>query len=199
VALALLFFCAYTGTPLVLALFLQEGLGYSALHSGLTASAYAVGATLAAPIAGWLLPRLGQRVLVGGLVLFGTGVAASAAIGFLAAGNVTAAAVGLLLALPLLVAGLGGGSVITPNQALSLAEVPVADGSTAGGTLQTSQRVGNAVGAAVISAVFYALAQGAPAADAARAAHYGHAYGWALCVSMAFTAAAVTLGLRSRR
>ena len=45
VALALLFFCAYTGTPLVLALFLQDGLGYSALHSGLTASAYAVGAT----------------------------------------------------------------------------------------------------------------------------------------------------------
>ena len=30
VVLALLFFCAYTGTPLVLALFLQEGLGFSA-------------------------------------------------------------------------------------------------------------------------------------------------------------------------
>jgi hypothetical protein len=75
----------------------------------------------------------------------------------------------------------------------------VAGGSTAGGTLQTSQRVGNAVGAAVISAVFYALARGAQAAGPAKAAHYGQAYGWALCVSVTFTAAAVTLSLRSGR
>jgi EmrB/QacA subfamily drug resistance transporter len=199
VALALLFFCAYTGTPLVLAFFLQDGLGYSALHSGLTASAYAVGATVAAPIAGRLLRRSGARVLVGGLALFGTGVAASALVAFLAPGTTTAAGVGLLLAVPLLVAGLGGGSVITPNQALSLAEVPVAGGSTAGGTLQTSQRIGNAVGAAVISAVFYAAVRGAPAAGAAREAHYGTAYGLALCVSVAFTGAALVLAVRHRR
>src|SRR4051794_33577824 len=119
VALALLFFCAYTGTPLVLALFLQDGLGYSALHSGLTASAYAVGATVAATVAGRLLPRLGQRVLVGGLACFGVGVAAAGLVGFRTSGHVPPAAVGLLLAAPLLLAGLGGGSVITPNPARS--------------------------------------------------------------------------------
>ena len=66
IGLAVLFFCAYTGTPLVLALFLQDGLGYTPLQSGLTASAFAVGVTVASPIAGRLLPRLGARVLVGG-------------------------------------------------------------------------------------------------------------------------------------
>jgi EmrB/QacA subfamily drug resistance transporter len=196
VALALLFFCAYTGTPLVLALFLQDGLGFSPLHSGLTASAYAVGVTVAAPIAGRLLPRMGARVLVAGLVLFTAGVAAAGLTGALAAGRVWPAGVALLLAGPLLVAGLGGGSVITPNQALSLADVDPGGGSTAGGTLQTSQRIGNAIGAAVISAVFYAASR-SPGAD--RQAGFGHAYGLALGVSVLFAFGAIALSLRSLR
>jgi EmrB/QacA subfamily drug resistance transporter len=199
VGLALLFFCGYTGTPLVLAFFLQDGLGYSALRSGLTASAFAVGATVAAPLAGRLLPRLGSRVLVTGLACFAVGTAASALVAVGTAGIVPPAAVGLFLLVPLLVAGLGGGAVITPNQALSLAEVPVAGGSTAGGTLQTAQRIGNAVGAAVISAVFYAGVRGAPpAAGPAREAHYGHAYAVALCVSVLLTLSALALSLRLR-
>ena len=114
-------------------------------------------------------------------------------------GSVPPAAVGLLLAAPLLLAGLGGGSVITPNQALSLAEVDVRGGSTAGGTLQTSQRIGNAVGAAVISAVFYAAVAGAPAAGPSREAHYGRAYALALVVSVLFAVAAWLVALRSDR
>jgi EmrB/QacA subfamily drug resistance transporter len=199
VVLAVLFFCAYTGTPLVLALFLQNGLGFSALQSGLTASAYAVGATLAAPVAGRLIPRLGQRVLVGALVLFGIGVVAAALVADSVAGTVTPARVALFMAPALLLAGLGGGSVITPNQALSLAEVDVRGGSTAGGMLQTSQRIGNALGAAVISAVFYAAVSGAPATGAAREAHYGHAYASGLLVSVAFTAAALVVAVRDVR
>ena len=196
IGLAVLFFCAYTGTPLVLALFLQGGLGYTPLESGLTASAFAVGVTVASPIAGRLLPRLGARVLIGGLVLFTVGVAAAGLTGAVAAGRVWAGGVALLLVLPLLVAGAGGGSVITPNQALSLAHVDVAGGSTAGGTLQTAQRIGNAIGAAVISAVFYA-ASSSPGPD--REATYGHAYGLALGVSVVFALAATGLATRALR
>jgi EmrB/QacA subfamily drug resistance transporter len=196
IGLAILFFCAYTGTPLVLALFLQEGLGYSPLQSGLTASAFAVGVTVAAPIAGRLLPRLGARVLLGGLVLFTLGVAAGGLVGALAAGRVWPGGIALLLAVPLLVAGIGGGSVITPNQALSLADVDVAGGSTAGGMLQTAQRIGNAIGAAVISAVFYAASRN-PGPD--RQVAYGQAYGLALAVSVVFALAATALAVRTLR
>jgi EmrB/QacA subfamily drug resistance transporter len=199
VALALLFFCGYTATPLVLALFLQDGLGYSAFHSGLTASAFAVGATIAAPVAGRLLPRLGSRVLVAGLALFGLGVAAAALVGLRTAGSLAPVVVGVALAGPLLVAGLGGGSVVTPNQALSLAEVDVRGGATAGGTLQTSQRIGNAVGAAVITAAFYAAVRTAPTAGPQRQAAYGRAYALALGVSVAFTVAAWLLAVRTDR
>jgi EmrB/QacA subfamily drug resistance transporter len=199
VVLALLFFCGYTGTPIVLALFLQDGLGFSALHSGLTGSAYAVGVTIAAPIAGRLLARAGHKVLVGALVLFGIGVAGAAVVAALSAGRLEPAHVALVMAPALFVAGLGGGSVITPNQALSLAEVDVRGGSTAGGMLQTSQRIGNAIGAAVITAVFYAAVSGAPASGTARQAHYGHAYALSLVVSVGFTLAALTMAIRDVR
>jgi EmrB/QacA subfamily drug resistance transporter len=199
VGLALLFFCAYTGTPLVLALFLQDGLGFSPLQSGLTASAYAVGSAMSAPVAGRLLPRLGQRVLVGALGLFTLGVAAAALLADSFAGRVVPGHVAVILAPALLVAGLGGGAVITPNQTLSLAEVDVRGGSTAGGMLQTSQRIGNAIGAAVISAVFYASATGAPAAGQARAEHFGHAYAASLLVTVAFAAAALLVAVRDVR
>ena len=199
VALALVFFSGYTGAPLVLAFFLQDGLGFSPLHAGATAFAFALGATVAAPIAGRLLPRFGSRVLVAGLLSFAVGTAACAVVALATAGTVTPAVVGLALAVPLLVAGLGGGSVITPNQALSLAEVDVRGGSTAGGTLQTAQRIGNAVGAAVITAVFYAAVRGAPAAGAGRQEHYGRAYALALAVSVLLTVAALLLAVRERR
>ena len=197
--LAVLFFCAYTGTPLVLALFLQDGLGFSPLRSGLTASSYAVGAALSAPIGGRLVSRLGRRVLVGALVLFGAGVAAAALLAGQLAGSVGTGAVALAMAPALLVAGLGGGSVITPNQALSLADVDVRGGSTAGGVLQTAQRIGNALGAAVITAVFYAGVSRAAAGGPARQADYGRAYAVSLVVSVVFAAAALLLAIRDVR
>jgi EmrB/QacA subfamily drug resistance transporter len=199
VVLALLFFIAYTGTPLVLSLFLQEGLGYSALQSGLTASAYAVGTAASAPIAGRLLRRSGQKVLVGALVLFCAGVAAAALVADLTAGRVDPGHVALFMAPALLVAGLGGGAVVTPNQALSLAEVDVRGGSTAGGMLQTSQRIGNAIGAAVMTAVFYASATGAAAGGPARQEHYGHAYAMALTFSVVLAVAALAVAIRDVR
>ena len=200
VALAFVYFVGYTGTPLVLSLFLQYGLGYSALHSGLAAVAYAVGTAVSAPIGGRLVPRIGNKLLVGALALFVVGVAGAAAVGLLATGHLSNDDVAFALAGPLLVAGLGGGSVITPNQALSLSEVDVAGGSTAGGTLQTAQRIGNATGSALGSAVFYAVAASAVGlSGTARAAHYGHAYASALGLAVLFGLVALALAVRDAR
>jgi EmrB/QacA subfamily drug resistance transporter len=198
--LAVLYFCAYTGLPLVLSLFLQDGLGYSALASGLTASAYAIGSAISAPVAGRLVPRLGRRLLVGALLLFSAGVLGLLAVALTVLGSVPDNRVWLYLAGPLLLAGCGGGSVITPNQTLSLAEVDVRGGSTAGGMLQTAQRLGAAIGTAVLGAVFYADAVGlGPEHGSRRSADYGHAYASALAVSLAFAAAALVLAVFDRR
>ena len=55
-----------------------------------------------------------------------------------------------------MVAGLGSGLVISPNQTITLSQVPVEQGGTAGGLLQVGQRIGAAVGIAAVGSVFYA-------------------------------------------
>ena len=74
----LLFFCAYTGTPLVLALFLQEGSASPRCSPGSPPRPTRSAPPCPPPIGGRLLPRLGQRLLVGALLLFGVGVAIAA-------------------------------------------------------------------------------------------------------------------------
>jgi MFS family permease len=62
---------------------------------------------------------------------------------------------GWWLTVPLLVAGVGSGLTISPNQTLTLSEVPVAQGGTAGGLVQVGARVGSAIGIAAVGSVFY--------------------------------------------
>ena len=63
--------------------------------------------------------------------------------------------IGWAVALPLLVAGVGSGFVIAPNQTLALEEIPAREGGTAAGVLQTGQRVGAAIGISAVGAVFF--------------------------------------------
>jgi MFS family permease len=56
----------------------------------------------------------------------------------------------------LLVAGIGGGLVISPNQTLTLADIPVEDGGVAGSMAQLGQRIGTSVGTAAATSVFFA-------------------------------------------
>ena len=63
---------------------------------------------------------------------------------------------GLKLAPAFLVAGIGGGLVISPNVTLTLAEVDPRRAGSGGGMLQTVQRVGSAIGIAVVLALFFA-------------------------------------------
>jgi hypothetical protein len=56
---------------------------------------------------------------------------------------------------PLLVAGIGGGMVTSPNMTLTLANVPVQMGGAAGGAVQTAQRIGTAVGTATLATIYY--------------------------------------------
>ncbi|MGI9157380.1 MAG: MFS transporter [Marmoricola sp.] len=185
VVLALLFFPAMAGLPLVLALYFQRGLGYSALESALGVTAYAIGSAVAAPTAGRLVNRLGRPLVVGAALTFGAGAVALA----LVARSTPTAHATLALAAPLFVMGFGSGALITPNQALTLMDVDPVVGSTAGGVLQTSQRIGLAIGQAVIGAVFFSALVGQGAAS------YSHALGSAVLVALVFVAAAVGVGV----
>ncbi|HET9654710.1 MAG TPA: MFS transporter [Kineosporiaceae bacterium] len=205
VMVALAFFCGSSGLPLVLSLYFQDGLGYSALQSGLSVTALAVGSALAATISGRLVHRYGRLVTLTALGLFAAGiVAAGLSVHLAARAWAVGGGVGLALSPALFLAGMGNGGVITPNQALSLAEVDVRGGGTAAGMLQTSQRIGAAVGTAVVGAVFFAALGGQhdPAAggasgtqQAAARAAFTTALDRGLLVILGFVLSALLLAL----
>jgi EmrB/QacA subfamily drug resistance transporter len=148
--LATVYFCGFAGVWLVLALLFQDGLGYSALESGLAVLPFAVGSSLTSLLAGRMLDRYGHGVLITGLVGLITGFLALAVLLALGVPDHLA----LWTALPLFVAGLGSGATISPNFTLTLASVPREMGGAAGGAIQTGQRIGAAVGAAVLATIY---------------------------------------------
>jgi EmrB/QacA subfamily drug resistance transporter len=195
VLLAITFFPAMAGLTLVLALYYQQGLGYTALQSGLGVTAYALGSGVAAPLAGRVVTRIGRPLVVAAAVTFGVGAVVLA----LLAAHAPASGVALVFAPALFIMGAGSGAIITPNQALTLMEVDPATGSTAGGVLQTAQRIGLAIGQSVIGAVFFASLGGSGTASE----RYGHALRAAVVASLAFVALATVVGatdlVRNRR
>ena len=112
---------------------------------------FALGVAASAVVAGRLVARVGRWLTVGGLTTTVVGLAATALVLRQVGGDRAAwAAVG-----PLLLAGLGGGMVTSPNVTLTLEAVPVRMAGAAGGALQTAQRIGAAVGTALLASVFY--------------------------------------------
>lgn len=180
--LILLYFAGFTSIFFITTLFLQSGLHYSALLAGVTITPFALGSGFAAGIGGRLVGRYGRPLVAVGLTM----VVAGLALTVLAVHLVPGHHAGWAMAAPLLLAGLGSGLVISPNQTLTLSEVPVAGAGSAGGTLQTGQRVGSSIGIAAVGAVFFAQVP-----SDGWAAAYDHG----LVVSVAFALAALIVAL----
>ena len=170
----------------VLTLFFQNGLGYSPLQAGLAITPFALGSAVSATVGGRLVTRQGRRVVVLGLVLVSVGLAAADVAVRMAASRGAGTATGWWVALPLLLAGLGSGLVISPNVTLALREVPVHQAGTAGGVLQTGQRLGTAAGIALVGALYF---RGLATGDATTAVQHGL---WAI---VALVLAALAIGV----
>jgi EmrB/QacA subfamily drug resistance transporter len=146
------YFAGFTSLFFVLTLLLQFGLGYSALLAGVVTLPFAIGSGVAAAVSGRVVHRFGRRLVLVGLVLVVLGYLGVV----LVVREVPASTTGWSLIAPLLVGGIGSGLVIAPNQTLTLSEVPVDQGGTAGGLIQVGQRIGAAIGIAAVGSVFYA-------------------------------------------
>ncbi|MFJ7125710.1 MFS transporter [Streptomyces sp. NPDC098101] len=180
--LILLYFAGFTSIFFVSTLYLQSGLHYTALQAGLTITPFALGSGIAAGIGGRLVDRFGRPLVVVGLAMVAIGLAGTA----FAVHQVPGRGAGWAMLAPLLLAGLGSGLVIAPNQTLTLSEVPVRRAGSAGGTLQTGQRVGSAIGIAAVGSVFF----GQVAQDG-----WATAYDHGLLVSIAFVAASLAVAV----
>ena len=95
---------------------------------------------------------------------------------------------------PLLLAGIGTGMTIAPNQDFVLATVPRGEAGTAAGVLGTSQRVGTAVGIAIIGTVFFSSLKFVPGPHAVASA-FTHSAQLALLANLGFMIVALILVL----
>ncbi len=145
------YFGALPALFLLSTLYLQQGLGLEPVYAGMVTIPFALASAVTAFIGGRLVDRYGRLLVVAGL--------ASVIVGF-----VLTVCVAILLppesapwfmAASMTIAGAGGGFVISPNQTLTLAEIPVAEGGVAGSMGQVGQRVGTAIGVAAASSVFF--------------------------------------------
>jgi EmrB/QacA subfamily drug resistance transporter len=147
----LIYFAALVAVFFIQTQYLQLGLGYPAWKSGLAVTPFAIGSALAASPGSRQALRRGPKLVALGLTAFLVGMAGV----WLAVGAHPGQDVALWIALPLLIAGLGGGLVISPNLTLTLSQVPVERAGSAGAVLQTGQRIGSAAGVAITGSVFY--------------------------------------------
>jgi EmrB/QacA subfamily drug resistance transporter len=164
-AVALTFFLGIASFGLVLTLFLQLGLGFTALHAGLTFLPFSAGVLISSGAAARLAPRFGRGVTMAGALIM-----AAAMAGLIASVHHYGTAVTTWDLVPSLVAaGLGLGAVIAPLADIVLAGVPAREAGAASGVFNTGLQIGNSIGIAVIGVIFFGLlgSQSGPAASAA--------------------------------
>ncbi len=163
-AVAVTFFLGIASFALVLTLFLQLGLGFTALHAGLTFLPFSVGVLLSSGAAARLAPRFGRGVTIAGALIIAAGMATI--IGTVHHYGVAVTTWDLVPGL--VAAGLGLGAVIAPLADIVLARVPGQHAGSASGLFNTGLQVGNSIGIAVIGVIFFGML-GTQAATAASA------------------------------
>ena len=187
---AIAFFGGFSSVFFTLSILWQAGLGHSALVTGLVIAPFSVGTLIAAANSDKLSARLGRMVLVLGCTMVLAGLGLTVLVLHLTA----PATSGWALAGPLLLAGLGTGMTIAPNQDFVLATVPRQEAGTASGILGTSQRLGTAIGIAIIGTVLFGTLRFVPGPDAVARA-FSHSAQLALLANLGFVALALILVL----
>lgn len=148
-------FLGATSVFVLVALYLQSGVGWSALQTGMIGLPNAVvSGTTSLWTAKHVLTR-GRQILIAAVSVMVIGLLASI-------GVLVGAAHGLLspwwLLLTLGAMGFGQGAFGSCNQTLTLQDVPPQHGGTAGGVKSTVERLGTAMGNALITGVYFGVA-----------------------------------------
>ena len=189
-ALASVYFAAMPSMFLLTTLYLQHGLGLEAVFAGMVGIGFALLSAVGSWVGGNLVNRIGRPLVVWGLVILMVGIGLLVLFAFVTPPEVTPWA----MAGAMTIGGVGGGLVISPNQTLTLADIPVRQGGLAGSVGQLGQRIGTAIGTAVTLSLFYSTifreSSGSP-----DLAVYHDAYGVGMLAVAIFVAIAFGIGV----
>lgn len=148
-----LYFLGMTSVWVLVMLYVQSGAGKSAFETGLLGIPAALLSAFAANWAGRRVMRYGRRIVIAGLLLALLGLGLSMLVALLYDKGLASI---WWLVLTLSFIGIAQGLVISPNQTLTLADVPLAYAGASGAVMQTGQRMGTSIGIAMITAATFA-------------------------------------------
>jgi EmrB/QacA subfamily drug resistance transporter len=141
------------GFALALTVYVQTGLGWSAVHAGLTLLPFSLGAFVGTGVSVPLGMKLGKVVMVVGAVL-----QSAATVWVLAVVHGQTDGLSTWDLMPaLVVCGIGLGLLVVPLVDVALATIPTAEAGAASGTYGTVQQVGAALGVAITGTVFFGV------------------------------------------
>jgi EmrB/QacA subfamily drug resistance transporter len=194
VLVATAYFAALPATFLMTTLYLQEGLKLEPVFAGLVGVPFALTSAVSALLGGRVVNKYGRGLVVVGLAVVIAGFILDVVLAVVLSPEWAPWG----MAAALFVAGIGGGLVVSPNQTLTLAQVPVEQGGVAGSMAQLGQRVGTAIGTSIATSVFFAaIANGGGDLSAY---HTGFRNGVLIAVALIVVALALAVvDLMSRR
>jgi EmrB/QacA subfamily drug resistance transporter len=185
--LAMFYFGGFTSLFFIISILWQEGLGRSALATGLLVIPFAAGSLLTASNSYRFSRRFGRKTMMAGI----SAVFAGQALMVLALHQGGPQPSAWYLVGPLALAGLGNGLVIAPNQDFVPGSVPQREAGTAGGALITAQRIGAAIGVAVIGTALFGSGSGSGGSSGKPVPQLLHTAQTATIVDLGFIAVAL--------
>ncbi|APU40689.1 MULTISPECIES: MFS transporter [unclassified Streptomyces] len=139
---------------LVWTLYMQMGLGWSALRAGTTGIPFSIAVSVAAGLSvEKLVPRFGRKVLQAGALVMAAGLI----LYIWESEHYGLEIASWQMAAPLILMGVGMGLIVAPLNDTTLSEVPRRDAGSASGLINTTGQMGNALGLALTSVVFFGL------------------------------------------
>jgi EmrB/QacA subfamily drug resistance transporter len=152
--LGLAYFAAVNGFSYVVSLFFQLNLGLTAIQAAFGFSPLVAGIIIASFIGRPLIPKLGRRLVIGGLLVTLAGAA-----GILVTIFFAGAAVNGFWTIPaLLVFGLGMGACFSSIFDVAIGDVATSEAGSASGSLSAVQQLAAAIGSAVVTTVYFSQA-----------------------------------------
>ncbi|NUU22513.1 MAG: MFS transporter [Streptomycetaceae bacterium] len=151
-AVGLLFFSTMVAFMLIITVYLQAGLGWSASDAAVALIPWSLGCTVGAGLSGGLLaPKFGRKVVHGGLLVQILGVLAV----WYTIDHDPAGVSGWGLTPSLALTGLGFGLIMAPFFDIAIAGVTTEETGSASGVLNAIQQLGGSVGVAAFGTLFF--------------------------------------------